>query len=129
MKILTLSILSLLIFSCSSTLPVNMSVLGLLKKDHHLDSLISDNKEYGLDYEIKRKVEIPNFKDSNYTIVISIYEMEISFIDNKYTYTALAFENKRLIFYGFPEDYFKSRSKKINYLGEKIHEEIEKIEL
>jgi|APTNR8051073442_1049403.scaffolds.fasta_scaffold11753_1 hypothetical protein len=64
---------------------------------------------------------------------ILLYEQQAYFNDyyflfltlTEYTYVAMAFENDKLVFVGYPEDYLKADDKIINELGMKLKTLIE----
>lgn len=91
-----------------------------------------EDSEGTFDVDVLGDYIIDDMSDGgNYRVLL--YEQRAYFNDayfifltlTEYTYAAMAFENDKLIFIGYPEDYLKSDDKKINELGMKLSTLIE----
>ena len=106
---------SLVISSC--TLPyLSVHKLGECSMGDDLELYLSDDEPGEFKINIKDYYDL-DYKPNGAEIKVLFYSHAIKGTTNT-TLMILAFENRKLIYWGYPEDFLKSENEKLRLIGE-----------
>jgi hypothetical protein len=110
-------ILSLSLVLTSCTLPyLSVHKLGECSMEDDLELYLSDDESGDFNVKIKADYDL-DYKPNGAEIKVLFYENALKGTTNT-TLLILAFENRKLIYRGYPEDYLKSENEKLRLIGE-----------
>lgn len=123
-KKIFLLLITILFVSCGTQKQLSYNLMSSSNVGDPYSKYEIENGNFHIEYLVDTVFKDIN-ADKEYRILI--YNLPIysssnaSFVQvSLYTYAAYAFENDKLLFFGFPEDYLKADDKKINKIGKKL---------